>query len=371
MNILFLTHRFPCPPDRGDRIRSYHTIKFLSKRHNIFLASVDETNPPSIHINCMKELCKEILFSPINRKKQMIKASLYLPTNVPLSLPLFYNKRLYKDIKKLIARQKIDLIYIYCVSMAPYVEKFSNIPKVIDFIDSDSQKWLDYASTTNFPMKLIYIREGKLLRQYEKKIANKSHHAFVASKREEDIFKRYIRSCPITTILNGVAIPKYIKRYNNHNSKDISMVFVGVMDYWPNVDAVTFFAKDVFPKIRKEFSDAKFFIVGKNPCEQVKKLSEIPGVKVTGFVPDVKAYLLSATLCVVPLRIARGIQNKLLEAMAMKVPVVATSAATEGIMATPEQDLLIADDPDEMAKKIINLIRDQKLQEELIMPFCI
>ncbi len=363
MNILFLTHRFPCPPDRGDRIRSYHTIKFLSKRHNIFLASVDETNPPSIHINCMKELCKKILFSPINRRKQMIKASFYLPTNVPLSLPLFYNKKLYKNIKEVVENQKIDLIYIYCVSMAPYVEKFSNIPKVIDFIDSDSQKWLDYASTTKFPMKLIYMREGKLLRQYEKKIANKSHHAFVASKREEDIFKRYITSCPITTILNGVSIPDYIKRHNN--SKEINIVFVGVMDYWPNVDAVTFFAKDVFPKIRKEFSEAKFFIVGKNPCEQVKKLSEIPGVKVTGFVPDVKEYLLSATLCVVPLRIARGIQNKLLEAMAMKVPVVATSAATEGIMATPEKDLLIADDPDEMAKKIINLIKDKKLQEEL------
>ncbi len=362
MNILFLTHRFPCPPDRGDRIRSYHIIKFLSKRHNIFLASVDESIPSSIHLNCMKEFCKAVIFYQIPRKKQMLKACCYLPTCVPLSLPLFYNRRLYKDVKNLLSKEKIDLIFTYCVSMAPYTEEFSDIPKVIDFIDSDSQKWLDYAATTKSIYKFIYLREGFLLRRYEKKVAKLAQHAFVASKREEEIFKRYIKTCPITTVLNGVSIPRYIKK---HPSKDINIVFVGVMDYWPNVDAVTFFSKEVFPKIKKAFPNAKFFIVGKNPCEQVQQLSNISGVEVTGFVPDVKDYLLSATLCVVPLRIARGIQNKLLEAMAMKLPVVATSAATQGIMAKDQKDLLIADNPDDMAEKIIRLIKDKRLQEEL------
>ncbi len=367
MNILFLSHRFPFPPNRGDRIRSYNIIKFLSQRHNIFLASVDDEPFPSQRKAEVEQFCKTFKIVKLNQSVKKIRALLTLPTTVPLTLPMFKSYKMRRYIDKLIATNNIDIIFIYCVAMAQYVTSHTHIPKVIDFIDCDSQKWIDYAGTASFPWNLIYRREGKFLRRYEQKVASVCKHAFVTSEREAEIFKQYPDICEITTVTNGISCP-YKRLRRSHKSKSSSspnLIFVGVMDYWPNIDAVTYFVKEIWPKVRSEIPSASFTIVGKNPTPQVQALADIPGVKVTGTVPNVKKYLFSATLCVLPLRIARGVQNKMLEAMCMKIPVVATTAASAGISARVGRDFLMADNPDDFAGSIIRLIRDSDFRQKI------
>jgi len=361
MNILFLTHRLPYPPDRGDRIRSYHILKYLARRHQVALVSVTEEHPRQEHIMALNKLCRSVDYACIDPCWQKIKVLFYLPTLTPLTLPFFYSKKLQQRVYHLVRHQKIDLIFIYCAAMAPYVLRISHIPKVIDFIDVDSQKWFDYASQTRMPMKAIYWREGLLLRRYEKEIMHNCKHAFVTSKREAGIFKRFLPEVPITAIPNGVAIPQLKQREEN----SYKLIFTGVMDYWPNVDAVCFFAQKIFPLIKAKVPQAEFIIVGKNPTPQVRELEKQKGVKVTGWVPDVKEYLAQAAVCVVPLRIARGIQNKVLEAMAAKVPVVATSVAMAGIEATPNRDFLLADESKQFAEHVISLLLNRKKAKQL------
>ncbi len=361
MKILFLTHRLPYPPDRGDRIRSYHILSHLARRHQIALASVAEEAAEQQHINVLKKLCMSVDIACLNNRWQKIKSLFYFPTLTPLTLPFFYIKILQQKIDCLLHQQKFDLIFIYCSAMAPYVLKIKHIPKVIDFVDADSEKWFDYAHYSQLPMKFIYWREGLLLRRYEKQIAQNCRHAFVVSQREAEIFKEFLPAIPITTIPNGVTVPKL----NRNSEGTYKLVFTGVMDYWPNVDAVTYFVKEIFPIVRNQVPQAEFIIVGKNPTPQVKHLAKERGIKVTGWVPDVREYLAQASVCVVPLRIARGIQNKILEAMAARVPVVATSAATAGIEAVPGRDFLLADEPRQFAGHVIALLLSREKRRQL------
>lgn len=363
MRILFLTQRFPFPPDRGDRIRSYQILRYLAKNHEVSLASLTDEDIGELQWKMIKDLCARIDIGRIKRVQRKIISMFYLPTTIPLTLPSYYSKELKEKVDRRLRGEEFDLIFIYCSSMAQYVLAYDRIPKVIDFVDADSEKWFDYARSTRFPSNLVYFREGHLLRKYERRVAQSCRHAFVTSRREKETFEQFLKDTPITTIQNGVAIPENA-RMGRTGSR---MIFTGVMDYWPNEDAVCHFVDDIFPIILARIPESEFFIVGQKPTRRVKRLSSVKGITVTGWVPDPGKYMEEGTVFVAPIRVARGVQNKVLEAMACGLPVIATSAAADGLEAVEGRDYLLGDSPTQFAEQAVLLLQDGELRERLAM----
>ena len=361
LKILFLSQRVPYPPDRGDRIRSYHILRYLAERHQVSLAAVADERPHPDHVRALEALCDTVDVEVIVRRRRALAVAGHLATSVPLTVPVFWSAALKAKIDQRLSAERFDLVFIYCSAMAPYVLSRPTPPKIIDFVDADSQKWLDYASRARSPMKLVYWREGWLLRRFERRVADACVHAFIASERDARILRQFAPGCPLTTLPQGVTIPPPALT----RPEAPTLVFTGVMDYWPNVDAMLYFAREIFPAVRQRVPDARLLIVGQRPSRAVTRLARTPGITVTGRVPDVLEYLRSAAVFVAPLRIARGVQNKVLEAMAAGVPVVCTSAALGDIGAVPNRHVMVADTPSRFALATSALLRNRQRRERL------
>jgi sugar transferase (PEP-CTERM/EpsH1 system associated) len=304
----------------------------------------------------------------------------YLFSKRPLTLPYFYSAKVDVKIKEVIQRKKFDVIYIYSSSMAQYVLDEKNTPKLMDFIDMDSDKWKQYSRFARFPAKIIYGLESNRLRMYEEKIAQSVDCCVVTSLEEAKKFK--------TSILGGMAwskgnpLPKgqagmawwpkvevvpngvdfeYFKPGQGGYEKNC-LIFSGRMDYFANVDGILYFYKEILQSIKAEIPDIRLYIVGANPPRKVQKLAQFDNIIVTGFVDDIRPYLEKSAVCVVPLRIACGVQNKILEAMSTGVPVVTTRQALLGIEAVPGRDILVEDDPKRFAQKTIELLKRKELR---------
>ena len=272
--------------------------------------------------------------------------------------------------------------------MAEYVFKsktYKNNPDsrstrlIMDFVDVDSDKWIQYSMNERWPLGLVYKLEGKRLADYEKQIANSFDHSIFVSNNEAAVFKSFcLQSNNIAAIPNGVDVEYFSPEVPvgslfidqesnkiNPDKKSSILLFTGAMDYNANVDGVMWFCEKIFPAIRSRFHDVLFYIAGSNPDQKVLNLKNIEGVHVTGFVDDIRPYYKTADICVVPLRMARGIQNKVLEAMAMGRPVVATSRAIQGIKPDNGKQVIVADSPDGFAFNVVNLLKEKKKREEI------
>jgi len=360
MNILFLTHRVPFPLDKGDRIRSYNIIKFLANYHSISLMSVAHESTPADSYENLRKFCATVQVFQINSQMSKLKSFFHLFSQNALTLPAFYSKRFHRAVKEKLQREAFDLVYIFSSPMAQYAMG-ERIPKIMDFIDVDSQKWLDYAARFSQPMKSVYYREGIRLRLFEKMVAGACDRSIFASERELNIFKDIVPDARMLAVPNGTDIHRQATRPYRKNK----LVFVGSMDYLPNIDAMTYFTREVLPLIRKEVPTVELMIVGRNPSRQMRLLGRLKSVTVTGAVDKIEPYLSDAAVSVIPLRIARGIQNKILEAMAHGVPVVTTTAALEGIEALPESEVLIGDDPRTFAEATVRLLKNKSMRQML------
>jgi polysaccharide biosynthesis protein PslH len=351
MKILYLTHTCPYPPNRGDRIRCYHILKHLSKNHKLTLVyPVFDTE----HHACQDHL-RQYAESVIPVKYNRLISYLFCVNSIfskqPLSISFFYSRRFAKIVRKL----SPEVILADCSTMAQYTLNLS-YPKILDFVDVDSQKWCDFSSMTCFPYSILYRIESKRLAQYEKLLTKSFNYCLVTSRYEKAL---------LGNISNIIVLPNGVDQryFSTHNtSTDGLIIFTGVMNYFPNADAVMYFHRHIFPLIKRDAPSAKFIIAGMHPPSRIRDLAD-RNTTVTGFVSDIREYLSKAAVCVVPLRVAMGVQNKILEAMAMGVPVVATSVANRGINATPGQEILLADDPESFAAATTQLLNDQSLRD--------
>ncbi len=294
------------------------------------------------------------------RTKEMVSAFLQ---GKPLSLGYFRNPSLQFRIDREAAERKFDVIIVFSSSMAQYAEQYRHVPKIMHFCDVDSQKWKSMAQNSHGWMRWIYGRESRILLEYERKIAAAFEASCVVSRNEADLFRQYIPGIPVHVIENGVdteyfaAVPR--------QRKDLRIVFVGVMDYPPNVDAVSFVATRIWEKVRAEYPQARFTIVGSRPARLVRSLAQIPGIEVTGYVPDIRPYLSSATLSIAPLAIARGVQNKILEAMATGAPVLTTPEVARGLPAGAEQLVFTAErEAGPFSTALLELLTNENEREE-------
>jgi sugar transferase (PEP-CTERM/EpsH1 system associated) len=363
MKILFACHRFPFPPNRGGKIRPFNMIRHLSQKHDIVVATVAHTQEEFDEGAGLREYCAEIYAEVIPEKVRWLQAVRALPSSTPSSVAYFSSAALRRKIKEVALKISFDAILVHCAFAAQYALGVPAKFCLMDFGDLDSGKWLDYSECRPFPLSWGYYFEGQKLRSYEQKVAASFEYCTLTTQGELEEFKKLNVDVPSAVIPNGIDTNYFRPRPDPQNGQ--VAVFVGRMDYFPNIDGAEHFARNVFPIIRQRMPDAKLRLVGSNPNDVVRNLASIPGVTVTGHVPDVRPYLSDATLTVAPLRLARGTQNKILESMAMGIPVVATSVAAKGVTAIPGSQLLVADEPEQFANAVLRIFESGNLRKSI------
>jgi sugar transferase (PEP-CTERM/EpsH1 system associated) len=357
-NLLLLVHRIPFPPNKGDKIRSYHLLKHLAQHYRVFLATFVDDEADWQYVPQVEALCAGSHFAALNPRSAKVRSLGALLGNRSLSLDYYRDGKLQQWVDSVMEEQRVSRIVVFSSAMAQYAEPYVDARRVVDFVDVDSDKWRQYAEKKPWPMSWLYRHEARQLLSYERTVARQVDASLFVSAPEADLFRRLApeSTAKIGHFNNGVDTEFFSpqRSYDNpYQPGEKALVFCGAMDYWPNVDAVQWFADEVFPAVRAQHPDASFVIVGARPSPQVQQLAKRAGIQVTGTVPDVRPYVAHAALCVAPLRIARGIQNKVLEAMSMAKTIVVSPQALEGIEAQPGQSLLLASDAAQFAATTI------------------
>lgn len=358
--LLFLVHRIPYPPNKGDKIRSYHFLKGLAKKYQVHLATFIDDPEDWQYVDKVKALTVRSFFAKINPSLAKVKSLSGLLSNQALTLPFYKNNQVQAWVDQTIKEHNIEKIFIFSSAMAQYVDKHQNIETVVDFVDVDSDKWLQYSEKKSWPMNWVYKREAQKLLEFDSQVAKNAKNSLFVSEEESKLFKKLVdvESSKINYVNNGVDINYFNvdeKYQNPYPSDENIIVFTGAMDYWANVDAVIWFVKEVFPLIKKQNNLAQFYIVGSKPAKQVTLLAKHQDVFVTGRVDDIRPYLFFSNVVIAPLLIARGIQNKVLEAMAMGKRVVVTPQAIEGIKIIDE-DVYTLDNSSDFSRQVIELL---------------
>lgn len=364
MKILYVCHRFPFPPKRGGKIRPFNMIRHFSQQgHQVYVASLARSAAEAADGEGIKEHCHHYYAAVVNEPVQFARMILRLPLLTPSSMGYFFSQDLNNHIKGLLAEHKFDLIFVHCSSVAQYVTEVNDTPKLLDYGDMDSQKWLAYRAFKPFPLSLGYYLEGQKMLRAEKRLAARFDLCSCTTKAELATLQSYNTRVPTAWFPNGVDTDYFTPGTAPYEHHSIS--FIGRMDYYPNQEAMLQFCRQTLPLIREQIPDVKLYIVGAEPSTAIRALANLPGVVVTGSVADVRPYIINTAAMVAPLNIARGTQNKILEAMAMAVPVVSSSQAAGGIDAVANQHFLIADTPVEYANALVKLMRNPADRQQL------
>jgi sugar transferase (PEP-CTERM/EpsH1 system associated) len=353
VKILFLSQRVPYPPNRGDKISTWRLINRLRQDHEVAVIAFAHDEADRQGAQDLRGMGFETTAIPLNQKLRKLLALPLLFTNKALTLGVFGSSQLQAEVDRKL--EWADAAYAFSSSMGAFLVG-RGLPWVMHFAELDSDKWKQYAASKPFPLDAIYRREWRTLLAYERKLAADTVTNVFCTPIEEAIFEEQIPGRPSLVLRNGVDL-EYFQPQPDKTERE-HLVFTGVMDYYPNVDGCVHFVNEVFPIIRAEVPDCRFTIVGSRPTAQIQQLAEVDGVSVTGFVDDIRTYLARATISVAPLRIARGIQNKVLEAMSSGLPVVGTTSATQGVEGQPGRDFLLADSVEDQAAAILGLLRD-------------
>lgn len=359
-NILYLVHRLPYPPNKGDKVRSYHLLKHLARHHRVFLGTFIDDPDDEVHVPAVRALCADLQIERLIPQRARIASLNGLLAGEPLTLRYYRSPGIFDWVNRLCQSNLIDAVVVFSAAMAQYVEEFPRLPTLIDFVDVDSAKWTQYAPRHRWPMSWLYRREGKLLLDYERRIAARSTRSFFVTENEAALFCEQAPECQlrVEAMSNGVDADYFSPAPeipSPYQAGELPVVFTGAMDYLPNIDAVTWFKKEVLPDALKRWPNARFHIVGRSPTAAVLALAD-DHVAVSGTVPDVRPYLQHAAVVVAPLRIARGIQNKILEAMAMTKAVIASTECAAAVDAEKGTELLTAVSPEEYIAELSRVL---------------
>ncbi len=354
-NLLYLVHRIPYPPNKGDKIRSFHWLKHFATRHRVYLGTFVDDPGDWEYVDELRTRCADTCILPLDPRWSKLRSLMGLFQGLPLTLPYYADARMKAWVRNIMNQHSVDAIFVFSSTMAQFVDPVWRVRKFIDFVDVDSDKWRQYASRKPPWSAWIYRREGDKLLEYDRHVAKNFDVSVFVSQDEAGLFKQLAPEVAdkLDFIENGVDL-EYFQGAREYACPyppgEQVFVFTGAMDYWANVDAVRWFADRVFPEILRHHVEARFYIVGARPSDAVKSLARREGIVVTGAVPDIRPFLAHARLAVAPLRIARGIQNKVLEAMAMGKSILATPMAMEGLDLANELAIRHHDDPQMLAE---------------------
>ena len=363
--LLYLVHRIPFPPNKGDKLRSHHLLKYLAEHYRVFLGTFVDYAEDWEHVVALREYCEDICVLGIQPKLARVLSLRGLLTGEALTLPYYRKRKMQEWVTRTVEAQGISKAVLFCSSMAQYIAGYDpqQLHVVADFVDVDSAKWTRYAEDRSGVMAWLYRREGARLAAFERSVAERVASTVLVSDAEAALFRDVAPAAAHKTyaIGNGVNAAFFSPEQGGaspYPEASLPVVFTGAMDYWPNIDAVCAFADEVWPAIRAAAPDAHFYIVGMNPSDAVRALSQREGITVTGTVPDVRPWLHHARAVVAPLRVARGVQNKILEAMSMARPVVASATCAVGVHAERGSELLVADGTADWVREVSSLLTD-------------
>ncbi|MFK7886875.1 MAG: TIGR03087 family PEP-CTERM/XrtA system glycosyltransferase [Gammaproteobacteria bacterium] len=364
MKILFVCHRFPFPPKRGGKIRPFNIISHLTRQgHEVTVASLARSDEEAEEGAGLSEHCAEFMVETVGSVGAWARMLLRLPTPGPSSMGYFYSGALRQRIDACVSNTDFDLIFVHCSSVAQYVAHITNVPKIIDFGDMDSQKWLAYSSFKPFPLSMGYWLEGRKMERAERALAAKFDLCTATTRAELETLQTMCAAEKTGWFPNGVDRDYFAPDDTEYNTD--SICFVGRMDYYPNQQAMFDFCANVWPILRARRPATTLTIVGAEPTKAVQDLAQLDGVSVTGSVPDVRPYLRASALTVAPLAIARGTQNKILESLALGVPVICSTIAAGGVDVEVDAQLLVADTKEQWADQICRVLDDPALRTSL------
>lgn len=363
MRILFLSHRFPYPPTFGSKVRAFNVIRHLARRHEVTVLSLARSKEELEQDQGIAPYCHGYKAFLVRNPVQAAKIALTLPSTISASEAFFHSAALQREVDRQLGARSFDFVFAHCSAVGRYVDHVDGLPMLMDLCDVDSRKWGDYVAFKRWPLTLGYRWEAWRVEQAERRAAGRFDRVTVATAGEVRTLAEMGIRDGVDWFANGVDLDFFAPSDEPADPNLIS--FVGRMDYFPNEQCMVEFCADVWPELRRVRPGLHLQIVGAEPTSRVRALARYEGVSVTGAVPDVRPYVRRSALTIAPLRIARGTQNKILESMAMGVPVVASRIAAAGVDAVAGEHLLVADDPAESCDAVLGLLADPSRRSEL------
>ena len=352
--ILYVTHRFPYPPNDGARVRAFHAIAHLARANAVTVVAPVRSAAEAEQVQALAALGVEVRTLRLGRAAALARTMASASLGLSASRGYFDSPALRAELRALCAARPFDLAIVHCSAVAHYAADLPIPVKVLDFVDMDSRKWLDYRRFAGPARRAVYAWEGWCLGRLERRMAARFDLCLTTTAHEDATLKEIAGPVASAVVRNGVDLERFHPTDGGYDANRIC--FLGRMDYFPNEQAMVGFCRDVLPRLRVQRPGLRLSIVGADPGPRVRALAELEHVEVTGRVPDVRPYVQQAALTVAPLLIARGTQNKILESLAMGVPVVASGLACRGVDAELGRDLLRADGPEETAREVLRLL---------------
>jgi len=355
MKILFLAHRIPFPPNKGDKIRSYNALRRIAARHEVIALSFHDRPEDVRGLENVRDLSPRAESFPLGTWGSRLRAALALLGGTPLSTAWFHSRAFRAAVRRELAAG-VDAIYVFSSAMARFLPASGGAPAVVDYVDLDSAKWRLYSREAAPLLRPIYGLEARRLAAWEDRVAARVHRVVLATEEEAAELRPRVGAEKVLVAQNGVDLERF--PWRDATERRPAIVMTGAMDYFPNADGARHFLDAIWPLVRREEPGAEFWIVGREPPRDLVRRADGHGVLVTGAVPEIQPYVWQAACAVAPLRLARGIQNKILEAMALGTPAVATTAAATGLRAGPEDGLVVVDEPEAFAREVVRLLRE-------------
>jgi sugar transferase (PEP-CTERM/EpsH1 system associated) len=363
MRILCLTSRLPYPPDRGDRLRALNFIKQLSHEHDLSLVSFVANESEYEHQQALLAYCREVRVLLMHRYRSALSVLLNMWRRDPLQTLYYRSGAMRRLVDQVLAENQFDAVYVHLFRMVPYVTAYPNLYRIVDLTDVISQEVVRSLPYRGLAWRLLYSLERPRIERYERYVAETFEETWLISNADRQVLAADCPAANIRVVTNGVDLERFYP--TGDLAEPNSLIFVGHLGVFHNVDAAVHLVRDVLPRIRREIPGCTLTLAGAEPSAQVARLSDVPGVRVTGFVPDLNEHLNRAAVFVAPLRFAAGVQNKVLEAMAAGRPVVTTSVVNAGLGAQPGEEVLVADDVAATAAHVVALLRDAELRARI------
>jgi len=357
MRILFLTHRLPYAPNRGDRIRAFHMLQAIRQYAEVDLVSLVHDDEEASHVEGLSASGIRVWPARVSRMRNVARVPGVLLRRGALTHALLNSAAVHPALTRITAATRLDVVLAYCSGVAQFALQppLSDLPLVIDLVDVDSEKWKALGRTARFPRSWVYRREGKYLARFEQMACREAATTLVVNEREREQLLTRVNGARIEVVENGIDLGSFSPAAVP--SSEPTCVFCGVMNYAPNEEAVLWLVRFVWAEVRRRVPAAKLLIVGAHPSNQIRGLaSAADGIEVTGTVPDVRTYLHRAAISVAPLQTARGIQNKVLEAIACGLPCIITPVVEAGLPREALDACRVADSPTQFAAEMIDLL---------------
>jgi sugar transferase (PEP-CTERM/EpsH1 system associated) len=356
MNVLFLSHRLPYAPNRGDRSRAYHLLHAMSKFARVSLFSLIHDDDEAAQI-ARVPFAHDVSGVRVTRLRNLARGVASLASDRPLTHCLLDAPDAHAVLQDMVARTPPDIVVAYCSSMARFALEppLARLPLVLDMVDVDSVKWRQLAPVTHGPLRWIYRREAATLSAFEARAAREAFVTLVVNERERAVLAQIAPDVRVSVLQNGIDLEAF--KAEGQPTPNPAVIFCGVMNYYPNEEGVRWFGEQVWPRVRAVRADARFTVVGSSPTRAVRRLAaRDSSIEVVGGVPRVQPYLAQSAVSVAPLRLARGVQTKVIEALASGLPVVVTPAVLDGLPPEAALGCVLAQDPDDFARGVIDLL---------------